>query len=157
MNDYLSKPIDRSALENVLKKYIGRRAQWIDSAAFDDLDDSQEADKPDLVVELIDSFARTSGENIKKMNQFTQEGKWELLKREAHAMKSGAWTLGARELGQWCDRIEKLSETASRIEFEKHFEELHRAQEASVGELMQIRTQRIKRSRHLLPRKKRAG
>src|SRR6266705_940283 len=78
MDDYISKPIQLDALENILRRAmdsIGRRAApahpntgaSIDPSALDVLRQLRRPDKPDPVIELIDMFVRDTPERLHKL------------------------------------------------------------------------------------------
>ena len=64
--------------------------------------------QPNIIVELINTFFETSEANIQNIQKYYSGGQYEDVSREAHALKSGARTLGAEILGNCCQSIEDL-------------------------------------------------
>jgi CheY-like chemotaxis protein len=146
MNDYLRKPIDKNALMNILLKYLVEKnmpltSTIIDKVALEQFDDLQIEGSPDILVETIDSFLRTSPARIAALSSFSEKNDFAGAAREAHALKSGAMILGATQLGKLCQEMEGLPSSNAPEKLHSLLTSLVQIYEQSSHELTLIRDQ----------------
>ena len=105
MNGYLTKPLSRKDLTEVLDRYVPKavpeRAVW-DVAVLAKLSEDTGIDKQ---IELLGAFER---ELIQRLGRILHEPAAEVVAREAHALKSAAHTFGANNLGAVAQQLEEL-------------------------------------------------
>lgn len=124
MDDYLSKPVELSALRSMLKRWtlgaqdIGSteaRHQWV--AADEDAESSQAALDPTVLDELyevigsstqaiIDAFLHDTPIAVQQLQAAAQEDDQEQLRALAHSLKSSSANVGAMALSSAARRIE---------------------------------------------------
>lgn len=150
MNEYLSKPIDRRALEAVLRKYLGGQKSGlqglISHGALSQFDDLQMEGQPDILIQVIESFLRTSPQRKNAIEDYVESKNIPALAREAHALKSGALTLGALLLGEICQKFEDLDSTVSSADLQVLYGSLKAAYHQSCLELAEIKVNREKKN-----------
>ena len=105
----------------------------IDKATFEELKQMSGAD---FINELIDAFLEDAPDMIQNMRTATATGDVETFRRNAHSLKSNAYTFGATELGGLARELERMgreSNLAIGTRLEVLNEELGKvAQELSV-------------------------
>jgi histidine phosphotransfer protein HptB len=77
----------------------------IDRAAFDELKQMSGAD---FINELIDAFLEDAPHMIRNMQAAVAAGEVEAFRRNAHSLKSNAYTFGATELGRLAKELELM-------------------------------------------------
>ena len=73
----------------------------------------QGENEPDIVTELIDMFLADLPSRIAMLRQTVEAGDVAATRREAHALKGAAATLGATALAGMCDYIESTARAGS--------------------------------------------
>jgi HPt (histidine-containing phosphotransfer) domain-containing protein len=73
------------------------------------LAEAQDADEPDLVVELIDLYLADTPRHIVAMHEALASNDQRMLARAAHALKGSSSTLGAVQVAQSCEDLERLA------------------------------------------------
>ena len=105
----------------------------IDKATFEELKQMSGAD---FINELIDAFLEDAPDMIQNMRTAAATGDVETFRRNAHSLKSNAYTFGATELGGLARELERMgreSNLAIGTSLEVLNEELGKvAQELSV-------------------------
>lgn len=71
-------------------------------------------DDPDVQRKLIGKFTRTAGSTIDAIHKASGEDLAEEVGRLAHKLKSSARTMGANELGDLCESLEKAGKSGDR-------------------------------------------
>ncbi|WP_186647986.1 Hpt domain-containing protein [Fluviispira vulneris] len=79
--------------------------------------------KPDVVIEIIESFLQTSKKIIKSLFFCLQNSDYKGASDNSHKLKSSAHAIGATVLGDLCAKIESLNEE-NKIDDIKIFSEL---------------------------------
>jgi CheY-like chemotaxis protein len=118
MDDYLSKPLERKALEEALLRWGGGVAEPVASLAPDpvpvaavvrfdrnrflDVTDGDE----ELIRELIEAFRDQAAEAIPQLEDLLRKGDPEAIRRLAHTLRGSAGTLGLIEMAETCQRLE---------------------------------------------------
>ena len=77
----------------------------IDKATFEEL---KQMSRADFINELIDAFLDDAPQMIKNMETAVAAGDVESFRRNAHSLKSNAYTFGATELGELSRELERL-------------------------------------------------
>ncbi len=105
MNGYLTKPLSRKDLIEVLDRYVPKPATegaiW-DAAVLAQLSADVGVDNQ---IDLLSAFER---ELTQRLGRILHEPKAENVAREAHAIKSAARTFGASKLGTVAQQLEEL-------------------------------------------------
>jgi HPt (histidine-containing phosphotransfer) domain-containing protein len=81
----------------------------LDRAAFAVLRGMQEPGQPDLVVEMTTVFLTDAGRRIGEIEMAIARSDAAEVHSEAHALKGGAWIIGAVRLGLACGALEAES------------------------------------------------
>lgn len=95
MNDYISKPIDKVALRNVLEKWLPNAREANGGVA--------------APVLTMQEFVSTLPARVALMKRAAQDRNLKLLTGEAHSIKDAGASLGATRLAEVCQKIENLS------------------------------------------------
>jgi HPt (histidine-containing phosphotransfer) domain-containing protein len=77
----------------------------IDKATFEEL---KQMSGTDFINELIDAFLEDAPNMIQNMQTAAATGDVESFRRNAHSLKSNAYTFGATELGQLAKELEVM-------------------------------------------------
>jgi HPt (histidine-containing phosphotransfer) domain-containing protein len=77
----------------------------IDKATFEEL---KQISGPEFINELIDAFLDDGLHMIQNMQIAVTEGNVESFRRNAHSLKSNAYTFGATELGNLARELESM-------------------------------------------------
>ena len=121
MDDYISKPVQLNALENVLLRAIGHIARPtppdahgdrpnIDPAALAVLRQLRRPDRPDPVAELIDLFVQDTPKRLKEMHDAAAQHDATALAAAAHNLRGCASSIGAVKIASLCKRLEEHAE-----------------------------------------------
>jgi len=70
-------------------------------------------DGSDIVIELIDLYLQGTSERISVMRDAADERDWDLLRRNAHALKGSSSTLGLRQIARTCQDLEEVSSSST--------------------------------------------
>ncbi len=126
MDDFITKPIKRKAMLSTVTKWIGNghkpEASCGITPARGDGPQSQKAplpmdlhtaveefgDRP-LVFEVANELLSNAQQQLQIMEEALKNGDLDRLRKEAHAVKGGAWTIEARPLGDLAEALEHLS------------------------------------------------
>lgn len=119
----------------------------IDVKVHEQFEDLQSPGLPDILVETIDSFLKTSEQRMQRVQIASARQDWAVVSAEAHAMKSVALMLGANNLGSLCEQAEGYCKDPSRWPLLGNVvQELVRSFELSSIELRQIRAERVSKN-----------
>ena len=66
--------------------------------------------EPDVVVEVVSAFLELVPERLAAIQRHFHDQNWALLGKEFHSLKSSCRVLGAEQLGQLCENMEKFGE-----------------------------------------------
>ncbi|MBR1524208.1 MAG: response regulator [Lachnospiraceae bacterium] len=130
--DYLSKPIDHEKLERMLIRYLpdeliesadGNADKGADqnpqkTVKIDGLDTAAGIDNcgdEEAYKEILEVFYETIQERADDIERFYDGEKWEDYRIAVHGLKSSARTIGANELSDMAERLEKA---AAEVEIE---------------------------------------
>jgi signal transduction histidine kinase/CheY-like chemotaxis protein/HPt (histidine-containing phosphotransfer) domain-containing protein len=106
MSDYVSKPVQMSALRAVIERWMPRKAPSTvvyDSAALGLI----VGDNPDLQRRVVERFLAAAPMTASEVNDLVQAGRTADLGRVAHRLKSSARTVGAVTLAERCASLEQ--------------------------------------------------
>ncbi len=122
MNDYLSKPVQRDALANVLNRWVelepdgptgadtamneGNENDVLDREVIESLRELSGPDEPSLFAELVELFLDDTPIRIKDLDNAFAKADAEGIERAAHALKSSAANLGALGLSELFRELE---------------------------------------------------
>jgi HPt (histidine-containing phosphotransfer) domain-containing protein len=107
----------------------------IDQATFEQLKQMSGAD---FINELIDAFLEDAPHIVQNMRTAMASGDVESFRRNAHSLKSNAYTFGATELGALAKELE-LQAKESNLEVGDRFAVLNQALGKVVEELKGLR------------------
>jgi HPt (histidine-containing phosphotransfer) domain-containing protein len=107
----------------------------IDRATFDELKQMSGAD---LINELIDAFLDDAPHMVQNMQTAVTAGDVESFRRNAHSLKSNAYTFGATELGLLARELELMGKE-NNLEVGNKLEILIEALEKAIRELKGLR------------------
>ncbi|MFL5494134.1 MAG: Hpt domain-containing protein [Gemmatimonadales bacterium] len=79
----------------------------LDETALATLRGLQEPGQPDFLLEITTVFLADTGRRIRELEAAIARADAIAVHRAAHAIKGGAWTIGAMRLGQACAALEK--------------------------------------------------
>lgn len=120
MDDYITKPIRRQALEAALARCAPRPVvkvanlseplpPAIDSSALDALRELQGPDDPGFVAGLIDHFLSDTPTRLRQIDTALSEGAPKAVERIVHSLKSSCANLGARHMSSLCAALERMA------------------------------------------------
>lgn len=112
MNDYLSKPVNRQLLLQVLQRFLGEKTprQKEKTSVFKrDFLLEMIGNDHELHTQLLASFPPEISSIIKAMKSALQENELEVAARKAHSIKGAAANFGAFALEKAADRLEKAA------------------------------------------------
>ncbi len=128
MDDYLSKPFKRDALAALLRRWLegvgdtpgadsegaGRPEATgeddpLDRAALDALRELQMPGRPSVLANVVQAYLDSSAELLGELRDAAEVRDAEALRRAAHTLKSSSRNVGARALGDLCERLEAQS------------------------------------------------
>ncbi len=138
MDDYLAKPVDPAALEAALARWI-RPAEApaagpvaVDPAVLGELGEQY----PSLAGDLLREFLRDAPERLGAIHGALLRRDRVVAQREAHTLKSMAWTVGAVALGNAAAALEHDAREAGRPDaLPGHLSEALTALEAALPAL----------------------
>ncbi len=152
MDDYLSKPVRPEALVEILQQYKPRTdvpgtaplterdfapAQnvSIEPAVLDRLYNAIGKDRPQMMIDLIDTFLDDIPKRFAHIEQALANNDAKSIQAAAHPMKSSAASLGALPFSRMCEQLERLAADNSHPEaiptlYGKLQEEFNRIQQA---------------------------
>ena len=120
MDDYLAKPMSLEELARVLENWSGGRKvsapvpdpelvadASIDRSAIFSLRMLQDGEDSGFLVDLIETFRRTTPISLEKMSEAVTHKDGATISAEAHKLKSGCANLGAVAMVELCNKLEK--------------------------------------------------
>ena len=116
----------------------------INIEALKQFDDLQIAGKPDVIIEVIDSFLKISKTQMHEIAELVSKKDIVGAAKKAHALKPGALILGAELMGKLCQEIENLEESKNSDELNNLFLQLEKTYTESCQELIEIKLERMK-------------
>ncbi len=89
----------------------------INTKALESLNLLQTEGEPDVVLEITELFFLTAPSKVEKIERHIAAGEMDSARKEAHGLKSSAYSLGAELLASICQDIEDLegSETGYQL------------------------------------------
>jgi two-component system sensor histidine kinase/response regulator len=128
MDDYLSKPLDRQQLQDVLKRWLPPTTEESGSARVSTLASiSTEAGTVNTDVlrnlrrlggtnqtflsELIDVFLQESIERLTRMREAAEKKDITALHRTAHTQRGASINFGAQKMAQLCEQLENMEKS----------------------------------------------
>ena len=161
MNDYVSKPVSRQALGDVIARHLGNASdndapvtqsatltnQWTQPVAFDpqmlaSLTMVADGSNPGYADELLDLYSREAARALDAIDEAAQAGKADMVLRLAHTLKSSSAAVGAMSMAFVTEQHETLLRAgkhpttnwlaAMRSEFERFEAALARHRQAAV-------------------------
>ncbi len=122
MDDYLTKPIDAAALQNILGAWFNFPVEESEQNAVDDLNDFEEdalvdlsllddyADTPHDKKEFCDIFFSQSELILRQLHDICSEGENEEWVELSHKLKGGAGMIGAFRLRDYASQAQELAD-----------------------------------------------
>ena len=104
-NDYLTKPIDAEALEDVLLKYVPKRK--VVKKPISDIKNNKAITSNDERQALIKIFVSTIDESAKKLDEFLQSSDIKNYTIKVHGLKSTARLIGEMSISKKAEVLEK--------------------------------------------------
>lgn len=100
--DHATCPVKRASAPDTT-------GEAIDVAVLLSLEEAQVEGEPDLVVELIDLYAEDTPRRLAAIRSAWAAGDLAALRRAAHGLRGSSASLGARQVGILCEKLERLS------------------------------------------------
>ncbi len=116
LDDYLVKPIQEHAVEQVLAQSRGRKAELseeevrpetLDRGRLDLLCNLEKQVGEVVVQPMVQSFLESSAEVVTTMREAADSGSWKRLQSQAHGYLGRALNLGAVKVGKICRNLEE--------------------------------------------------
>lgn len=123
MNDFISKPVVRTALAETIRRLTGagdtvaadakdRPAPIIDTLIDDGVLNQLRIDAgPELINDFLAAYMMETDDRLKRMAEAAANGDLAAIASDAHAMKSSSGTFGARRLYRLAKAIETAAES----------------------------------------------
>ncbi|HEY5658135.1 MAG TPA: response regulator [Myxococcota bacterium] len=124
MDDYLSKPFKRDELAATLGRWLGAEAaaadaepallpasdaaEVLDRATLDALRALQLPGRPSVLANVVQAYLESSAELLEELWGAAETRDAAALRRAAHTLKSSSRNVGARVLGDLCERLEAM-------------------------------------------------
>jgi CheY-like chemotaxis protein len=151
MDDYLAKPIKRDMLRIALTRWIGvepptqtasvtapellPNVKTLDDVVFEQLRELFDND----VTDVIESYLQDSLEHIEGMTLAANTGERDVLKINAHSLKSSSRALGAMQVSALAEQLEQLATgTGSMDEIKVIVGKMRWARTAAAARLMEL-------------------
>ncbi|MBW2702092.1 MAG: response regulator [Deltaproteobacteria bacterium] len=123
MNDYISKPIEPQALFDTLQRWLGSvdsvkdmliAPQSVSGEIFDERSalSRVEGDR-DLLMEILAVFMEEAPAQLRQISKSAALGDLEVLRRQAHSLKSAAGSVAAQQLTERAARIESHAQSGA--------------------------------------------
>ncbi len=108
-DDYVSKPISKDELVNILSKFLGFVTTSEDESL--NLNGVKEllGDDEDLIKEIVSSFKETFEESLNNFDKYSKEKNFSEIYKTAHTLKSAASNLRFNDIATLSKEIENLS------------------------------------------------
>ncbi len=132
MDDYLSKPLQKEQLQSILEKWVLNVGAHVipaddqpainksveltdrfDFLVFEKYRQLQKPDKPDIVLEIINSFLKVAPSMLQAIRDAVRSQDADSLWKAAHTMKSGNSTVGALLMADICSNLEMKGRAGS--------------------------------------------
>jgi PAS domain S-box-containing protein len=104
MDDYVSKPLDRSELQRALARSAGKPVKPLSADFLSKLKDEDE----EQLAQLIDLFVESAPATMSAMKQALEDSRAEDLSVAAHTLKGSCSNFGASPLRDLCAQLEQL-------------------------------------------------
>ena len=128
MDDYLSKPFDRTQLLEAIRRWLPARRggdgipasaaaagdRVVNREAVDRIAALDEPGRPVVLQRTVALFATEAARLASAIETLLVEGDWQLAAMTAHRLKSASGSLGAERVAAWCKRIEGDPQSAGR-------------------------------------------
>jgi two-component system, sensor histidine kinase and response regulator len=111
MNDYLSKPINRQKLGEMLEKWLPENKKIII-----DLSPFKGDAEPIFIKNMIDTYLNNLKIRLAKIKEGIEQSNFENVSKEAHSLKAASAGIGAQEMADLCLQLEKINEAANASE-----------------------------------------
>jgi len=164
MNDCISKPIEKNALDSLLKHYAGKRNLPRNS----DKTEYANTDKEDIVVDneiltslcqarkrmffsipimkrLYDSFVTSSHNDVQELLDALEKSDMVLVKIKAHGIRGSASSLNFTEIIKLCQKLENKENTDMEIDYlsvsrelKKKIDEMHDTKTTILAKLTEL-------------------
>jgi len=145
MDDFISKPLRRRDLLNILEKWLGTSgAATSDTIAEQDIGPKEfekETEAPpmdfnfalgefrgdrELLAEVSKVFIENAKERVDLISSAIAKGDSEIIKNEGHTLKGGAGTIGAKNLAEIAYELEKAGKDENLARSIKHLDSFQR-------------------------------
>lgn len=107
----------------------------LDQTALDNIRSLQRPGQPDLLTRIIDTYSRNAESLVNGLHRALQDGDLELVRRNAHTLKSASANLGAKDLSELCRQLEESARSGDMDQGLELFEHLHDEHERSLAAL----------------------
>jgi len=152
MDDYISKPIDPSELEQLVRHWLDIKERGHTGPALTLLSNVQE-DEPKseyktldfdllqsrfngkIVKQLLTMFIESAADEVSRLEQSLASREFRELKEQAHAFKGACGTICATELLQKCKEIEMAAGTADKKQCDEVFASLKDTLKFTLNEI----------------------
>ncbi len=88
---------------------------------------------PEVAREVVQIFVTDYASKLQKLKNGIEEGNVEIIRFQAHDIKSGCLSMGVKPMSDICEKIERHSESLSReqlkemsVDLEKYYTEISR-------------------------------
>ncbi len=135
MDDYLSKPIRRDALEQMLTRWLSRlpstaeKATWpvLDADVLQQLVELEVEGQLGLVTEVVRLFSEQAPQVLSTIARALDSGDIQALQARLHALRGTAGSIGARALAEACREWEDHPAALTVAESRESLNRLHAA------------------------------
>jgi len=107
----------------------------LDQTALDNIRALQRPGQPDLLTRIIDTYSRNAEALVNGLYRALEDGDIELVRRNAHTLKSAAANLGATALSELCRQMEERARSGDIGPGMDLFEGLHEEHERALAAL----------------------
>ena len=107
----------------------------LDQTALDNIRTLQRPGQPDLLTRIIDTYSRNAEALVNGLHRALQDDDIELVRRNAHTLKSAAANLGATALSELCRQLEERARSGDIDPGTDLFERLHEEHERALAAL----------------------
>ncbi len=154
MDDYISKPVNQEALENILIKWLAHKAEMVEDNIEEALFSPKDRVNPssetlDLTpfnqlkkmfgerfLEIIEQHTQNAAENVSRVEEAIKQGDFDQLEHAAHSIKGASAQFGAIQLNKVSIELEKLAKEGDLKRAEVAFRELKVAQQVTAEAML---------------------
>lgn len=154
MDDYISKPVNQEALENILIKWLAHKAEMVEDNIEEALFSPKDRVNPssetlDLTPfnqlkkmfgerfsEIIEQHTQNAAENVSRVEEAIKQGDFDQLEHAAHSIKGASAQFGAIQLNKVSIELEKLAKEGDLKRAEVAFRELKVAQQVTAEAML---------------------